>query len=148
MRRIRMGYLLICFHPWLVNVGGNLLTTRALAVAWTKSEREETSTSYPPLSVLQADGFEFGDDHDVADVYAEIMMPSWSGMRDYGLRELRHFFVIGQSLFALFVGLLAGWATAAVYALRVRKERRQLTSSEQPEAPHSAPDAITEDAHA
>lgn len=119
-----VGYMLLSFHPWFSNVGGRLLTTRLLAHGWALTDRDDRggARQYPPFSVFESDEF-FADDQGVAEEYSAVMIRSWLNSGNPVVNELRSYLFIGQSLFALSIGFLAGWLTSGLYTLRVRKER-------------------------
>lgn len=108
------AYSAIVFSPFLFTGSGALLTTKVLIVGWahvgTGPPTPRTSEP-PPLSTRDMTNLE--------NDYFEIMMGFRSSFvaeeqQDY-VAAIRAYFRIGQSLWAIILGLGAGLTTAALY---------------------------------
>lgn len=96
---IGWGYLLLTFHPWFANLGGNLLTTRVLVAAWNQMDTPEPPRYRSPEA-------------DLSEYYVTLTLRGAFDRDRFSeyARELRTFFFIGQAIWAIALGLLGGLA--------------------------------------
>ena len=125
-------YMQFSMNPWLSNFGASMVSTRVLVLAWTQVEKNSTSGTPNPSLYLELDIN--GDFESLMDHYGIAMFQLTGLDADESLREFRSFIFIGQSLWAILFGFLAGLFCGIIYTVRSRNEEIK-NASDQPRAP-------------
>ncbi|MCH7727867.1 MAG: hypothetical protein IH991_15515 [Planctomycetes bacterium] len=137
-------YMLFSMHPWFANFGASMASTRVLVFAWTQVDKHSPVARTPnPMRFSNVDVNE-GDLESLMDSYGMVMLQMKGlGAADENFREYRSFVFIGQSLWAVLFGFLAGLFCGIIYTVRSRNEEIN-NRKDQPRAPPG--DVVTKEA--
>jgi hypothetical protein len=118
------AYTLLSISPFVAAHGGSLMTTQALIYGWQQLDVVEPDRP----SLNQFSPVDLGDDAEIDQFarletrYYELLMGFNTPASERYWQSLRRYLLIGQALWSIALGFIAGVASAWLYGRRLRRE--------------------------